>query len=104
MTPKIKRALETIRDEYRKHEISEGVMPDDYCSRAIRRRIPMAIKIIKPGKKPDTTERFECSYCGCMFEADEDDYEFEFDSLNGCYCYAADCPTCGLTARKPDDE
>ena len=64
----------------------------------------MAIKIIKPGKKPDTTELFECSYCGCMFDADEDDYEFEFDSLNGCYCYAADCPTCGLTARKPDDE
>ena len=37
MTPKIKRALETIRDEYRKLEISEGVMPDDYCSRAIRK-------------------------------------------------------------------
>ena len=37
MTPKIKRALETIRDEYRKHEISEGVMPDDYCSRAKRK-------------------------------------------------------------------
>ena len=38
MTPKIKRALETIRDEYRKHEISEGVMPDDYCSNAKRRK------------------------------------------------------------------
>ena len=37
MTPEIKHALETIRDEYRKHEISEGVMPDDYCSRAKRK-------------------------------------------------------------------
>ena len=37
MTPKIKRALETIRDEYRKHEISEGVMPNDYCSRDKRK-------------------------------------------------------------------
>ena len=64
----------------------------------------MATKIIKPGKKPETTKRFTCSHCGCVFEADEDDYELEFDSLNGCYCYVADCPTCGLTVRKPDDE
>lgn len=28
----------------------------------------MAIKIIKRGKKPDTTKRFECDYCGCTFE------------------------------------
>ena len=64
----------------------------------------MAIKIIKPGKKPDTTERFECSYCGCVFDADGYEYELEFDSLNSRYCYAADCPTCGRTVRKPDDE
>ena len=37
MTPERKHALETIRDEYRKHEISEGVMPNDYCSRAKRK-------------------------------------------------------------------
>ena len=64
----------------------------------------MAIKIIKPGKKPDTTKRFTCSHCGCVFEADVDDYEVVYESLDGCYCYAADCPTCGLTVRKPDDE
>ena len=32
------------------------------------------IKIIKPGKIPDTTKRFECSRCGCIFEADKGDY------------------------------
>ena len=64
----------------------------------------MAIKIIKPGKKPETTERFECPHCGCVFEADRDDYEEEFNLRGGCYCYAVDCPTCGLTVRRPCDE
>ena len=59
----------------------------------------MAIKIIKPGKKPETF-RFECPRCGCVFEADEDDYEVVSESLNGCYCYAADRPTCGHTVSK----
>lgn len=27
----------------------------------------MAIKIIKPGKKPDTTKRFKCPHCDCIF-------------------------------------
>lgn len=64
----------------------------------------MAIKIIKPGKKPDTTERFECSYCGCVFEADEDDYEEEFYSLDGYSCNTADCPTCGRKVYKSCNE
>ena len=43
----------------------------------------MAIKIIKPGKKPDTTERFECSYCGCVFDADNDSYGLNLDITEG---------------------
>lgn len=64
----------------------------------------MAIKIIKPGKKPDTTERFTCEHCGCVFEADRHDYEETFDRREDCYCYAVDCPTCGCTVYKPSYE
>lgn len=64
----------------------------------------MAIKIIKPGMRPETTKRFECPHCGCVFKADRDDYEVEFNSLDGYYCYALNCPTCGLTVRRPYNE
>jgi hypothetical protein len=30
----------------------------------------MAIKIIKPGKEPEPTKRFECTSCGCTFEGE----------------------------------
>ena len=33
----------------------------------------MAIKIIKPGKKPEPIH-FECKHCGCIFEVDATDY------------------------------
>lgn len=60
----------------------------------------MAIKIIKPGKKPDTTERFECSYCGCVFDADNDSYGLNLDITEGApYVYAL-CPTCCHTVYK----
>ena len=56
----------------------------------------MAIKIIKPGKKPETTKRFTCEHCGCVFEADEDSYRLNMDITEGTpYAYAI-CPTCGL--------
>ena len=53
------------------------------CSRTIiaamrkEGRIPMAIKIIKPGKfkSPKDTRRFLCLNCGCVFDADRGDYE-----------------------------
>ena len=60
----------------------------------------MAIKIIKPGKKPETTKRFECPHCGCVFEADRHDYEKAFNTRDGCYYYAIDCPNCGHTVSK----
>ena len=44
------------------------------------RRASMAIKIIKPGK-PGEIKRFTCSRCGCVFEADRDDYEKRRDDF-----------------------
>ena len=60
----------------------------------------MAIKIIKPGKKPDATERFECPHCGCVFDADRDSYGLNLDIIEGTpYIYAL-CPTCCHTVYK----
>lgn len=54
----------------------------------------MAIKIIKPGKKPDTTKRFECTSCGCVFEGEKEDYQTRF-STDNTIVVAMKCPTCG---------
>jgi hypothetical protein len=48
------------------------------------------VKIIKQGEKAVGTVRFECRSCGCIFEADEGEYE--------CYdvpIVFAKCPCCG---------
>ena len=63
----------------------------------------MAIKIIKPGKKPETIVRFECPRCGCVFMANVDDYEKEYSLCNG-YYLKIDYPFCGYFVRKPCDE
>lgn len=63
----------------------------------------MAIKIIKPGKKPETTKRFTCKHCGCVFNADKDDYEEMYSLCNG-YYLRVDCPVCERTVRKSCDE
>lgn len=63
----------------------------------------MAIKIIKLGKKPETTKRFTCRHCGCVFMADVDDYEKEYSLCNG-YYLKIDCPCCGYIIRKSCNE
>ena len=63
----------------------------------------MAIKIIKPGKKPDTTKRFECSYRGCVFDADKDDYGLVGDAYGNQWAYMT-CPTCGHKVYRLRDE
>ena len=63
----------------------------------------MAIKIIKPGKKPETTKRFTCKHCGCVFKADKDDYEEVYSLSNG-YYLLIDCPTCGRIISRLRDE
>lgn len=52
----------------------------------------MAIKVIKPGKKPEPIH-FECKNCGCIFEVDATDYGAH---MGGPLSpdYAAICPTC----------
>ncbi len=57
------------------------------------------MKIIKEGKTKEelekilkNTKRFECRTCGCIFEADDDEYEFEEDRIRT--TYYCSCPNC----------
>ena len=55
--------------------------------------------IIHRGEVPDITKRFECKYCGTLFEAAEGEYvscnqmEYMHDGLE----YKCLCPVCGRT-------
>jgi RNase P subunit RPR2 len=56
------------------------------------------MKIIKHGdlKRLDTVRRFTCSACGCVWDANKNEYRVEFglnESVTVC-----ECPTCGLSA------
>lgn len=61
----------------------------------------MAIKIIKQGKIPDTMKRFECDYCGCVFEGEKEDYQIIFCTDNT-LAAAMNCPTCGAACYLPE--
>ncbi len=57
------------------------------------------MKVIKQGKSKEElkailnkTKRFECPTCGCIFEADEDEYDVDNDFYSSFYCK---CPNCG---------
>lgn len=61
------------------------------------------MKIIKQGKSKEElkailnkTKRFECNTCGCIFEADEVEYDEE-DDFYTCHFYCK-CPNCGRNA------
>ena len=53
------------------------------------------MKILKIGdmKRLDSTRRFECEHCGCIWEADSSEYLTQTDYRNGHY-YLMACPTC----------
>lgn len=62
------------------------------------------MKIIKDGdkelaeRKKKQTKRFECKMCGCIFEADKDEYAdtgVQYD-----FYFYAECPCCKETARE----
>lgn len=61
------------------------------------------MKIIKKGKIPDTTKRFTCSNCGCIFVCNKNEYVRHFDQREGDYCEAK-CPTCRTTVYADDKQ
>jgi len=54
------------------------------------------MKIIKPGdmRKAKKVILFICDRCGCMFEADEDEYVLKTCQYQGDWM-EIHCPTCG---------
>lgn len=63
------------------------------------------MKVIKQGKSKEElkailsrTKRFECKICGCIFEADYDEYETEEVQIYS-YHYCK-CPNCGQKANE----
>ena len=59
----------------------------------------MAIKIIKSGRKPmNAVVRFKCLCCGCVFDAEPEDYKFEYDFELQMTVISAPCPTCGAAS------
>lgn len=58
----------------------------------------VCMKIIKEGRKPDMTKRFECKRCGCIFEADEGEW-FNTNKDYNDPRPSANCPFCGDDKR-----
>ena len=50
-------------------------------------------RVLKEGKITKNIRKFRCPDCGCVFEADEDDYTMTIDSHND-FCLESGCPTC----------
>lgn len=63
----------------------------------------MAFKIIKPGR-PGEIKRFTCPRCGCVFEADRDDYEKGVSDISLKKYAEVACPFCGYFVRKSCNE
>lgn len=58
------------------------------------------MKIIKPGN-PNYKNKpieFTCETCGCVFEADKNEYDTGV--MYNDFCNYCTCPTCGHTVRK----
>lgn len=49
--------------------------------------------IIKHGDPPDTTTRFTCGVCGCVFEAEKTEYDIA--EVCRVRFRVAECPDCG---------
>ncbi len=62
-------------------------------------RKAVKVKIIKEGDpgRLKATKRFQCDECGCVFEADKDEYQSDMQ-YNTAYFYCK-CPCCGKSAR-----
>lgn len=52
------------------------------------------MKIIKKGNlnRDNSMRRFNCPYCGCIWEANATEYRTEWE--RNCEWFECDCPTC----------
>ena len=55
------------------------------------------MKVVKHGGYIPTIRRFYCKACGCIFDAELGEYEYEMDCRNETI-YSCICPECGVTS------
>lgn len=55
------------------------------------------MKIVKHGRSANRDRRFFCQSCGCIFDAEYDEYSYEIDCRNETI-YSSICPECGTTS------
>lgn len=63
------------------------------------------MKIIKQGILPSKIRRFTCGNCGCIFEAEENEYERitnQMEYMETKASYKCTCPTCNMRAFNYD--
>lgn len=63
-------------------------------------------RIINRVKVPNPIKQFRCGKCGCVFEADPEDYVSGFDYYGDKAYYYSGCPKCGngsYAAKGEDD-
>lgn len=65
------------------------------------------MKILKQGKSKEEIDRtikqvrqFECSTCGCVFEADKTEYKHQFYQRDDEEWWECKCPNCGKLTNK----
>lgn len=65
------------------------------------------MKILKQGKSKEEVDRiikrvrqFECLTCGCVFEADDTEYKYQFCQREGDEWWECECPNCGTRTSK----
>lgn len=57
------------------------------------------MKILKEGKLPEGTVRFECTFCGCIFLAGPTERSTGVNMF-GEQCKVTNCPCCGVELFK----
>lgn len=55
------------------------------------------MKIVRHGRSANRDRRFFCQSCGCIFDAEYDEYSYEIDCRNETI-YSSICPECGTTS------
>lgn len=63
------------------------------------------IEIIEQGdlNRLKGTLRFACKACGCLFNADREDYTWEYSPREDCGWWSIKCPCCKQYVTRKDD-
>ena len=63
------------------------------------------MRILKAGdvERLKQIKKFECKTCGCVFEADNTEYKYQYSQRIDEGWYEVKCPTCGKRVTTSDE-